>query len=129
MEVIVKDQTFSGEILEEITLNIEKEIVTIKDVIEQRVIIEVNRYNNDTGEYFKVLIQPTDSEKELNGYKLKKRKVIDAEKQVYVALEAYSKNGFFVLIDNIQVESLDTQVLVEKASNISFIKLTQLIGG
>ena len=129
MEVIVKDQTFSGDVLDEIKLKIEKEIVTIKDIIEYRVIHEVVRYNHESGNYFKGLVQPTDSEKELNGYKMKKRKVIDPEKQVYIALEAYRNNGFFVLIDNNQVESLDTQVLLEDASRVSFVKLTQLVGG
>jgi hypothetical protein len=129
MEVIVKDQTFSGEVLDEIRLKIEKEIVTVKDIIEHRVIHEVERYNRDIGDYFKGLVQPTDSEKELNSYKMKKRKVIDPEKQVYIALEAYNNNGFFVLIDHVQVESLDTQILFENASTVSFVKLTQLVGG
>lgn len=125
----MKDQTFSGEILEEIKLKIEKEIVTVKDVIEQRVILEVERYNKDIGNHFKGLVQPSESEKELNGYKMKKPKTIDSEQQVYIALEAFNSNGFFVLIDDVQVDSLETQLLVERASTVSFIKLTQLVGG
>jgi hypothetical protein len=80
-------------------------------------------------EYFKGLIQPSESEITLNGYKLKDKKKVDPEKQVYIALTAFQKNGFFILIDSIQAEFLEQEVILTKQSHVSFVKLTPLVGG
>ena len=129
MNVIIKDETFTGDILNEIEIAVEKELVTVSDIISARVYAEVERYNNKSQEYFKGLIQPTDTEKTLNGFKMKKKRKIDPEKQVYVALDAFQKNGYFVLIDNQQAESLEQEVLLTADTTVSFIKLTPLVGG
>jgi hypothetical protein len=122
-------ETFAGKILHELEIEFKTETVTVQDIITGRVIKEVENYNNKLPEYFNGLIEPSDVEKTLNGFKLKPKKVIDAEKQVYVALNAFQNNGFFVLIDNIQSESLDQQIALRKDTTISFIKLTPLVGG
>jgi len=129
MNVIIKDETFTGDILNEIEIAVEKELVTVSDIISARVHAEVERYNNKSQEYFKGLIQPTDAEKTLNGFKMKTKRKIDPEKQVYVALDAFQKNGYFVLIDNQQAESLEQEVLLTADTTVSFIKLTPLVGG
>lgn len=129
MTITIKDETFSGKILQEIALEFATDVVTVQDIITSRVIKEVENYNTKLPEYFNGLIEPSDAEKTLNGYKLKPKKVIDAEKQVYVALDAFQRNVFFVLIDNLQSESLDQQVELRKDTTISFIKLTPLVGG
>lgn len=129
MKLIIKDETFSGDILNEIEIAVEKEIVTVKDIISARVEAEVERYNHKTGDYFKGLIQPSDTEQTLNGYRMKKKRQIDPEKQVYVALDAFLKNGYFVLIDNLQAESLEQEVLLTAETDVSFVKLTPLVGG
>ena len=58
-----------------------------------------------------------------------RRPKVDEEKQIYVALEAFQKNGFFILIDDEQVETLEQKVLVNESTAVSFIKLTPLVGG
>ncbi|SCY95512.1 hypothetical protein [Flavobacterium caeni] len=129
MTITIKDETFAGKILNEITLQFQSETVTVKDIITGRVTQEVEHYNQKLGGLFNGLVEPTDAEKTINGYKLKPKKTIDAEKQVYIALEAFLKNGYFVLIDNIQSESLEQQVLLTGSTTVSFVKLTPLIGG
>ena len=129
MTITIKDETFAGKILNEITLQFQSETVTVKDIITGRVTQEVDSYNERLTGFFNGLVEPTDAEKTLNGYKLKPKKTIDAEKQVYIALEAFLKNGYFVLIDNIQSESLEQQVLLTGSTTVSFVKLTPLIGG
>lgn len=129
MTITIKDETFAGKILNEITLKFKSELVTVKQVIEQRVTQEVENYNQKQSGYFNGLIEPTDAEKTLNGYKLKPKKIIDAEQQVYIALEAFIKNGYFVLIDTIQSESLEQQIVLSATTTVSFVKLTPLIGG
>ncbi|MFZ4796622.1 MAG: hypothetical protein ACOYMA_03955 [Bacteroidia bacterium] len=127
--ITVKDETFSGKILNEVLLYFKSEKVLVKDIIEARVLKEVENYNNKLPQYFNGLVEPTDAEKTLNGYKLKPKKLIDGEKQVYVALDAFLKNGYFLLIDNIQSENLEDEVMISNDTKISFIKLTPLVGG
>jgi hypothetical protein len=125
----ITDETFAGKILNEISIKVSDERLTVKDIIEARVYAEVEDYNNKLTQIFTGLVQPTDAEVSLNGFKLRRIKKIDGEKQVYTALDAFQKNGFFVLIDNKQAESLDEEVLVSNESTVSFVKLTPLIGG
>ncbi len=129
MTITIKDETFAGKVLRELDLEFKTETVTVKEIITQRVLQEVANYNNKLPKYFNGLIEPSDAEKTLNGYQLKKAKLIDGEKQVYVALDAFDKNGYFVLIDNIQSESLAQTVVLKPDTSISFLKLTPLVGG
>ncbi len=130
MVITVKDATFSGDILNKIEIVVQNERTTLKDLIAARVTSEVKSYNEKLPEYFKGLIQPSEAEKTLNGFRLKRReKKIDVEKQIWTALDAFQKNGYFILIDNQQAEDLDQEVLVSKTTEISFVKLTQLVGG
>lgn len=129
MTITITDETFTGDILNEILLDFENERITVAEIIEQRVRKEVENYNAKLPDYFKGLVIPSDAEKSLNGYKIKKHKTIDAEQQVYIALDAFQKNGFFVLIDDRQAESLEEEVLLHTKIKVSFVKLTPLVGG
>lgn len=125
----IKDETFAGDVLNEIELEIAEQEISVKDIIEMRVEREVEDYNRRANKFFNGLVVPSDAEKTLNGYKMKNNAKIDAEKQVYLALMAFQKNGFFVLIDDVQSESLDQIVKISENTKISFLKLTPLIGG
>tara|TARA_R110002020_G_scaffold137434_1_gene306460 strand:+ start:588 stop:980 length:393 start_codon:yes stop_codon:yes gene_type:complete len=130
MVLTVKDATFSGDILNKLEIEIANERTTVKELIAARVESEVKAYNDKLPEYFNGLVRPTEAEKTLNGFRMRNReKKIDAEKQIFTALDAFQKNGYFILIDDRQAEDLDQEVLVSKASEINFIKLTQLVGG
>lgn len=125
----IQDETATGKILNQLLLEVQNEITTVREIIKARVYQEVEAYNERLPEYFNGLIQPTDTERELNGYKLKTRRTIDFEKQYYVALDAFQKNGYFVLVDNQQAETLDQEILVTDHTTVSFVKLTPLVGG
>ena len=129
MLLTLKDATFAGDVMHQIQVSIEDERTTVKELIAARVKTEVDAYNQRLPDYFKGLVQPTQAEVTLNGFKLKNRKSIDVEKQTLIALDAFQKNGFFVLIDDQQAESLDQEVLVTEESEIHFVKLTPLVGG
>ena len=125
----IKDETAAGKIINELKVSFASELTTIREIINTRVTAEVEQYNNKMPEYFKGLVEPGDAERTLNGYKLKEKRKVDAEKQCLVALDAFQKNGFFILIDNIQSESLEQMVVINANTTISFIKLTPLVGG
>ena len=127
--VSVKDENFSGKVLQEVLVGFASTTVTIKDIIEARVRQEVDSYNKKLPEYYNGLIEPSDAEKTINGYKLRSKKPIDAEKQIYVALDAFQKNGFFVLVDNQQCTALEQTVQLQPLTHIGFVKLTPLVGG
>ena len=122
----IKDETTAGQILNEITLRFENEYITVKELIEARIKSEIEHYENNIKSYKNGLVRPNDLEKRLNN---KKRKVIDLEKQLYIAFEAFQKNGFFIIVDDEQVENLEDRFLVDETTHVSFIKLTQLVGG
>lgn len=125
----IKDETGAGKVTGEISITIKSTRATIKDIIEARVTQEVKAYNDKLPEYFLGLVQPTHAEKTLNGYRMKERKKVDPEKQVYIALDAFQKNAYFVLVDDKQAESLEQEVIITPKMVISFVKLTPLVGG
>lgn len=128
-QIKIKDETGIGKMVNELNLLINAEMLTVEELISRRIYFEVEKYNAHKGEYFNGLIQPTDSEKILNGYKMKEKKAIDPELQVKKALEAFNSNGFFIIANNRQLESLEEHILVDDNLEISFIKLVQLVGG
>jgi hypothetical protein len=125
----IKDETATGKIFNEVTIQLASEMVTVQEIIEARVAAEVRAYNKKTSGFYSGLVQPTDAEKALNGYKLKPRQQVDEEKQVYAALQAFKQNGYFVLVDNIQATELGQMLVINNKTDISFIKLTPLVGG
>ena len=129
LTVTINDTTGVGKITNTINVFFRQELITVRDIIAARVEKEVHEYNHKKPDYFMGLVQPTHAERTLNGYKMKERKHIDAEKQVYIALDAFMKNAYFILIDNKQTETLDQEVKISTTSNIRFVKLTPLVGG
>ncbi len=125
----IQDETATGDILHKIELEIAAEMLTVRDLIGERVRREVAHYNSQATEYFNGLVQPTESEKTLNGYKMRHRRPIDAEGQVYKALEAFGRNAFFVIVNDRQVEDLDEEIWLGSGATASFVKLTPLVGG
>ena len=57
-----------------------------------------------------------------------KRK-IDWQEQFKRSLEAFGRNGFFVLVGDRQAESLDDEFTVKADTEVSFVKLVPLVGG
>ena len=127
--VLIKDETFGGETIHSFALEFLSAKVSVADIIRERVQHEVDAYNRKTGKRFMGLIQPTDTEAALNGFRVKKPRKIDAKKQVETALAAFQKNGFILLLDDEQADSLDQMVTLRDEMQISFLKLTPLVGG
>ncbi|WP_019946822.1 hypothetical protein [Hymenobacter aerophilus] len=125
----ILDETASGSIISRLELEISQETLTVREMITRRVLGEVAAYNERQNGVFQGLVQPTESERALNGYKLRPTKRIDGEQQVYRALEAFQQNGFFVLVNDRQAESLDDAVWLGDGATVSFVKLTPLVGG
>jgi hypothetical protein len=127
--ITIHDETASGQKTNTLTLDCLTEHLTVRELIRARIYQEVQDYNLKEPEYFRGLVEPTNAEKVLNGYKLKAKRKIDWQEQYQKALEAFERNGFFVLVGNRQAESLDQQFEVKVDTEVSFVKLMPLVGG
>ena len=127
--VTVYDETTSGERRRGITLDLPEPTITARELIRARVFEEVRSYNQELPERFEGLVQPADAERELNGYRLKKRRPLDWHEQSRVALEMFARNGFVLLVDDRQVESLEEEIRMRPDTRVTFLKLVPLVGG
>lgn len=129
MNILISDELLNGTITNQFEIEVAENEITAQELIELRVHNEVDSYNKKQTMYYKGLVDPSDAEKTLNGFKMKNQQNIDAEKQVYIALNAFQKNGFFILVDDKQIEELEQRILLHETSKVSFVKLTPLVGG
>ncbi|MDG4861512.1 hypothetical protein P8605_25580 [Streptomyces sp. T-3] len=123
------DETTSGERRDAWALEIAEERLTLREVIRRRVFQEVAEYNARTTGVFRGLVQPTDTERTLNGYEQRTRRRIDPERQYEHAVKAFGGNGFLVLIGDRQVEELDVELDLRLGTEVTFLKLVPLVGG
>jgi glutaredoxin 2 len=129
MQIAIKDETASGKTFDVMSLIFNTKFITVRDVITERVTQEVAIYNRKLSGVFNGLVQPTHAEASLNGYKMKAATPIDANKQIDTAIEAFSRNRYFILVDDKQADSLDDEIVLAATTVISFVKLTPLVGG
>lgn len=125
----IHDETASGQKTNTFTLDCLTERMTVRELIRARIYQEVQDYNQKEPEYFRGLVEPTNAERVLNGYKLRARRKIDWQEQFERSLQAFERNGFFVIVGNKQAESLDQQFDVHVDTEVSFVKLVPLVGG
>ncbi|HZW10185.1 MAG TPA: hypothetical protein VFF69_09810 [Phycisphaerales bacterium] len=118
------DQAGGGLVLDFLT-----ERVTVREVIRARVYQEVDDYNRRRPEHFQGLVEPTDAERTLNGFKLKTGREIDWKRQFEAACEAYARNAFLILVDDKQAGPLDQQVTLRAGSEVTFLRMVPLVGG
>src|SRR6185503_8000678 len=128
----IRDETATGTPVHEFPLEFQSERITVRDLIRERVYQEVSEYNfrsRREGGFFRGLVQPTDAERTLNGFKVPKHRDIDWEAQFARAVDAFGRNGFFILVDDRQAETLDEPITIGSGTHVSFVKLTPLVGG
>lgn len=90
---------------------------------------EVAEYNARGGEVFRRLVQPAGTERALNGFRLTRPRRIDAEQQYERAIDASSRNGFMVIVDDHRVTDLNARVDLRRGTEVTFLKLVPLVGG
>jgi hypothetical protein len=130
--IVISDETSTGKVLHELTLELLAPRVSVRELIELRVRDEVARFNADNGAgVFRGLVQPTDAEATLNAYEYRRarHKPIDAEEQCRRACQAFEANGFLMLVGERQAETLDEGLTITPELRVSFVKLVPLIGG
>jgi hypothetical protein len=128
----IRDETtlsLGGDDDRDFTLDVPDERITVRELIRARVYREVHDYNLDQPEYSHGLIQPSDAERSLNGFKMRGRRSIDPEKQFELAKRAFYTNGFLLLVDDRQVDELEEEIEIRPDTTVTFLKLVPLVGG
>ena len=131
----IRDETASGRTTNELTLDVLAETITVRELIRSRVYQEVQDHNRrqKSAAPFNGLVTPRDEERALNrptaGKPASRRREIDWRRQFEVACDAFERNGFFILVDDRQAESLDEQIALRHDTRVSFVRLTPLVGG
>ena len=125
----IHDETSSGEKTHSFTLECLTERMTVRELLRARIYQEVQDYNTREPEYFRGLVEPTQAERTLNGYRLRERRKLDWQEQFQRATEAFERNGFFVLVGDRQAATLDEEFEVKVDTEVSFVKLVPLVGG
>lgn len=127
--LLIHDETSSGQKTNSFTLDCLTERMTVRELIRARIYQEVQDYNQKEPEYFRGLVEPTQAERTLNGFKLKAKRKIDWQDQFQRACEAFARNGFFILVGDRQATALDEEFEVKVDTEVSFVKLVPLVGG
>jgi hypothetical protein len=123
MLLAVQDESATGQSLHELALDFLSDRITVRDLIRERVHHEATEFNRQRKPVFQGLVRPVDTERILN------HRPVDWEEQFARALDGFSKNAFFIVIDDRQAESLDQEFVIGPATKVSFVKLIPLIGG
>lgn len=123
LTLTIQDKNVGGGIGNEFSLKVMREKLTVKELIKARVYQEVTEFNaqlkNKGTSNFKGLVKPESNSSA----------PVDYEEQTSVAINAFNSNQIIILIDDKQAESIDEQIELHDESIVSFLKLTQLVGG
>ena len=125
----IRDETLGGQSARAWALEVTAERMTVRELIRSRVYQEVQDYNLKQGQVFNGLVQPEEAEKTLNGWKLKKPRLLDWKRQFERAVEAFESNRILILVNDRQAESLDEEFAIEAGTSVTFLRLTPPVGG
>ena len=125
----IRDESTSGQTLNEWALEVLTERITVRELIRSRVYQEVQDYNRMQPEVYRGLVQPSGAEAALNGVRLKKQRQIDWREQFEKAVEAFEKQQILILVDDRQLDSLEEEIEIKPGCVVSFLRLTLLVGG
>jgi hypothetical protein len=125
----IHDENSSGQRMNSFTLECLTERMSLRELIRARIYQEVQDYNLKEPECFRSLVEPSEAERTLNGFKLRAKRQIDWQEQFQRACEAFERNGFFVLVGDRQAAGLDEEFDVKADTEVSFVKLVPLVGG
>jgi len=127
--VHIRDEVIPGQLSPAESLLVPQAATTARELIRSRVQQEVERHNESLPEVFCGLVQPEESERILNGFRMKTRRPLDWQAQLERACSGFERNGFLLIVDGNQVSELDEPIELRADSEVQFVKLVPLVGG
>lgn len=126
----VCDESTLGDSTVARTLEFPTETITVRELIRERVYQEVQDYQRGIDVRFKGLVEPTSEEVALNGPRAARpRRDVDWKAQFDIACAAYERQQILIIANDRQTTSLDETITLTRGSEVSFLKLTPLVGG
>ena len=126
--ITIVDESAAGE-THAWSLDFLDETVSLRELIRQRTYQEVTEYNARLSGHFHGLVQPTHAERTLNGYRPKATNRLDWQAQYRKAIEAFTRRGYLVLVNDKQVADLDASIELHTDTEVTFFKLLPMVGG
>ncbi|MEU6312949.1 hypothetical protein [Streptomyces sp. NPDC047014] len=123
------DETTSGSRGDGPVLDLPEERLALRELIRRRVFQEVAEFHARRPEVFRGLVRPEGAEAVLNGWALRGPRSVDPEKQTALALRAFARNGFLVLVGDRQITGLDEEIDLRADTEVTFLTLVPLVGG
>ena len=125
----IRDEVIPGQTSPTESVVVPHATTTARELIRSRVQQEVERHNQSLPEVFCGLVQPEESERILNGFRMKVRRPLHWNRQFEKACAGFQRNGFLLIVDGSQIAELDEPILLRSDSEVQFVKLVPLIGG
>ena len=129
MRIHISDEVIPGARSETRSVTVPQAATTARELIRCRIREEVERHNESPAEVFQGLVQPEESERILNGFRLQKRRPLSWEAQFERACSSFERNGFLLIVNGCQVTELDDPIELEDDCAVEFVKLVPLVGG
>ena len=117
--LVIRDEDCTGKLLNQFEIQLSTSVLTLRDVITERVFQEVEIYRAGTTALPYTLVS-----RETQAIY-----TIDYEQERFNALRGFAENGYLVLINDRQVESLDETLSLQNAATVTFIRLVPIVGG
>lgn len=127
--VTVCDETMSGNMLHQRTIDLPGHCITIRELIRNRVFQEVRDYNVSQSPDFKGLIRPNDAEPTVSGCRLRSPRKIDWRQQYQRAVSAFRSKQILIVVDDRQVDSLHEEIKITSDTRVAFLRLAPLVAG
>ena len=129
MIVHMSDEVIPGARSDVRPVTLPQAATTARELIRCRIREEVQRHNESPAEVFHGLVQPEESERILNGFRMHGPRLLNWEVQFERACSSFLRNGFLLIVNGRQVLDLDEPLALEPESEVQFVKLVPLIGG
>lgn len=132
MSVLIRtvDQAFGSPQEEGPQLSFPVGTVTAREIVSSRVRLEVERYNSDPSpRVVPSLVMPACRERELNEPLRSPRRLLDADRQIEIAMDAVLRGRVIIIFNGEQVMDIDAPLFVTPVSEARFLKLVPLVGG
>ena len=123
------DETVPGRRSPAKSVTVAQTRTTPRELIRSRVREEVELHNQSLPDVFCGLVQPEESERILNGFRMRAKRPLDWKAQFDRACSSFERNGFLLVVNGEQATDLDQPIELRADSEVQFIKLVPLIGG
>jgi hypothetical protein len=103
--------------------------ITVRELLRSRVAREVEFYNTNRPEIFQGLVQPEESERILNGYRLPRVRPLDPEQQFERAIRAFRRTHLCCWQADDRSKRWTKRSTSRPRTGVEFLKLVPLAGG